>query len=272
MQIEKKIRKIKCTNEWMGPTSKNLNHQFASAFAQNIYNSKSIYSFIPKCACSTMRLSIAIANGLISDKSKINWIHSNNETFSANLKDLVTADFTFVILRNPFLRIASTYLDKIVNTTFDQARVKESLLKIYSDINVDELTFKKFIELISINDTLRKDIHWQPQSDFLVYENYDLYVQFENFKAQQNLIEEKCNLKIYDARNLTLHGNDIFNQINDKNHTNTKPSEIAELRKMKNTPSLKSLYDKETKEMVTKLFLSDIRLYNNKFKTDCSIF
>ena len=42
MQIEKKIRKIKCTNEWMGPTSKNLNHQFASAFAQNIYNSKSI--------------------------------------------------------------------------------------------------------------------------------------------------------------------------------------------------------------------------------------
>ena len=54
----------------VGPLPQNIGHQFAARHALNIYKSSSIYSFIPKCACSTMRLSLAKANGLIDDVKK----------------------------------------------------------------------------------------------------------------------------------------------------------------------------------------------------------
>lgn len=270
--MSNKTYEIRFSNLWGGALDSNVQHKFAAQHALNIYKSQSIYTFIPKCACSTMRLSLTLANGLISDVKNYNWIHSNNSTFCANLSELVKAKFTFVILRNPFLRLASTYLDKIVNSTFDTARVKEKLLKKYTDLIPNELTFSKFVNLISLEDTLKFDIHWRPQVDFLVYNNYDLYVQFEKFENSKNLIEKDCDIKIVDARKITLHGNDIFKQIIDTNFTNSNPSEILNLRKEGSTPSLFSMYDKDTKKLVSELFKDDIVLYDNRFGKNCSNF
>ena len=267
-----KIREIRFSNLWGGPLNENLDHIFAAQHALNIYKSNSIYSFIPKCACSTMRLSLALSNGLISDVKKYNWIHSNNTTFSANLNELISAKFTFVILRNPFLRLASTYLDKIVNSTKDTAKVKENLLNKYSHIKSDELTFNKFVKLISEKDVLNSDNHWRPQVDFLVYNNYDLYVQLEKFENYKSSIEEKSNIKITDARRLTLHGNDIFEQVKDKNFANVAPSEIFNLRAKNCTPSLISMYDKVSIKIISDLFKNDIILYDKCFNEKCSEF
>ena len=66
----------------------NARHQLAAGHALRIYHSNAIYSFIPKNACSTMRLSLAIANCCIRDAADFNWIHQNNATFSANLEAL----------------------------------------------------------------------------------------------------------------------------------------------------------------------------------------
>ena len=93
--MSEKIRVIRFSNIWNGPLAENVQHKFAAQHELNIYRSKSIYTFIPKCACSTMRLSLAISNGLISDVSKYGWIHSNNTTFSANLSELITAKFAY---------------------------------------------------------------------------------------------------------------------------------------------------------------------------------
>lgn len=270
--MSEKIRVIRFSNIWNGPLAENAQHKFAAQHALNIYRSKSIYTFIPKCACSTMRLSLAISNGLISDVSKYGWIHSNNTTFSANLSELITAKFAFVILRNPFLRLASTYLDKIVNPNHDTAKVKINLLKKYTNVSPNELTFRKFVNLISLNNTIRFDIHWRPQIDFLVYDNYDLYIQMEKFESNKALVEKNCNIKIIDARKLTLHGNDIFKKIEDKNFTDVAPEEILGLRTKGTSPSLVSMYDEETKMIVSNLFKEDVVLYDNNFNEKCSNF
>ena len=86
----------------------------AASHALKIYKTGAIDTFIPKNACSTMRLSVAIANCCIADASGFEWIHNNNDTFRANLEDLIRATYTFVILRDPFVRLASCFLDKIV--------------------------------------------------------------------------------------------------------------------------------------------------------------
>jgi hypothetical protein len=90
-------------------------HQFALSHAMCIYQPAAIYSFIPKNACSTLRFSVALANGCVSGESDVNWIHENNETFKPTLAELVRANYSFVVLRDPFRRVASCFLDKFVD-------------------------------------------------------------------------------------------------------------------------------------------------------------
>ncbi|WP_373417475.1 sulfotransferase family 2 domain-containing protein, partial [Vibrio parahaemolyticus] len=73
-----------------------------------IYNSNSLYTFIPKVACSTMRYTVARENGCVTGLSQANWIHNNNQTFNATLSEALRTDYSFVILRCPFSRLAST--------------------------------------------------------------------------------------------------------------------------------------------------------------------
>jgi len=94
----------------------------------------------------------------------------------------------------------------------------------------------------------------------------------EKFENSKTLIEKNCNVKIIDARKLTLHGNDIFKKIKDKNFTNIAPFEILNLRTKGASPSLVSMYDEETKKIVCDLFKEDIILYDSNFNEKCSYF
>lgn len=60
------------------PISKNIPHKFSESYALSIYKTRSIYSFIPKNACSTLRFSVAVANGFLKDLKDVEWIHYNN--------------------------------------------------------------------------------------------------------------------------------------------------------------------------------------------------
>jgi len=66
------------------------NHPFllSKRHALKHFKTGTIYSFIPKNACSTMRFSLAIENGCLSENSDVNWIHLNNTTFNASTSEL----------------------------------------------------------------------------------------------------------------------------------------------------------------------------------------
>ena len=69
-----KIRYAKCSNM---PLDKNNLYSFSRRFALKHYSSGAVYTYIPKNACSTMRYSLAIANGFIDQNTDPNWIHRN---------------------------------------------------------------------------------------------------------------------------------------------------------------------------------------------------
>src|SRR5918999_530628 len=108
------IRTLRYAGASTKPLAQNIQHAWAQQYALKVYRANAIYSFIPKNACSTMRLSLALANGCIKSAAEFNWIHHNNPTFRATLQDLAIADYTFVILRCPYARLASCFLDKFV--------------------------------------------------------------------------------------------------------------------------------------------------------------
>ncbi|MDP2902090.1 MAG: sulfotransferase family 2 domain-containing protein [Methylovulum sp.] len=260
-----KTRQLKYSSATTINLSKNQQHQFAKRHALRIYNSNSIYSFIPKNACSTLRVSLAIANGCIGNADKaFNWIHDNNGTFKADLASLALADYTFVILRCPYARLASAYLDKIAELTTEAWALHDAMQR---KLMPDAVTFRLFIKAMTQSELLRANIHWQPQVDFLVYKEYDDYFSLENFSAAKEVIEKKAQIKIVDARPLTKHGIDRFVHLTDRHYADALPAEIRALKATGKVPDPASLYDDELIAIVKKLFKKDIDLYKNLFGT-----
>lgn len=243
-----------------GALQNNRKHQFAASQALSLYQSEAIYTFIPKNACTTMRVSLAMENGCIGSLNDFNWIHKNNATFKATFSELIRAKYTFVILRSPLQRLASVYLDKIVDRT-GVAWVFYDLIQ--RKISLEEITFRKFVELVTKDHIIREDIHWRPQVDFLVYEKYDDYFTLENFLEAVPIIEEKTGMKIHDARSLTKHGTDQYEMLDDKCYADTSPIEIFQMKQEGRIPSHDSLYDRLLEKKAETAYEDDILLYTN---------
>lgn len=241
---------------------KNDKHSFAQKHSLNIYQSNSIYSFIPKNACSTMRTSIAYANGCIDNPQDFNWIHQNNQTFSASLSELIRADYTFVILRCPYARLASVYLDKFVSK-YPPAWNFYHLID--REVDLDNLSFADFVNCLPKKAVHKGNIHWRSQVDFLVYQEYDDYFCLENFSEATKILKEKINLNIIDARKLTNHGVDNLTLIDNEDFSQTKTFDILKLKKEGYCPSPKSLYSKDIISKVGKLYREDIAFYQQHF-------
>jgi hypothetical protein len=243
------------------PLAANAGFQFARRHALSVYGSDSIYSFIPKNACSTIRLSLARANGTIASNDQFKWIHPNNDTFTASLRDLAKARFTFVVLRDPFDRLASVYLDKIVERYPDFWSLHA---KCPGNLHPDAFSFGTFVRTICQPGFLRLNIHWRPQSDFLVYQDYDLWVPFERMAQFKDRIEERAGIVIHDARNLTAHGTDQFDTRIEGEFSATPPDEIRVMRKEGKCPTHASLYDDELRTIVRKAYAADFDCYHRR--------
>ncbi|MGB3558667.1 MAG: sulfotransferase family 2 domain-containing protein [Geitlerinemataceae cyanobacterium] len=241
---------------------KNRAHQFAANHALNLYKLNTIYTFIPKNACSTMRLSLAIANGCVSDTKDFNWIHKNNDTFRADLKSLICADYSFVILRCPYARLASVYLDKIVGRTQEAWHFYDLVDR---TIDLNTLTFTEFVKQLAKPTVRNENIHWKPQVDFLVYKEYDDYFCLEEFANLDEVLRAKIGFEIVDARPLTQHGIDRLEIIEEEDFSSISPVDIYNLKISGKCPSPRSLYCDETISLVSSCFQTDIQLYQDIF-------
>lgn len=239
----------------------NREHLFAQRHALNIYPSDAIYSFIPKNGCSTMRTSLAIANGCIADSSDFNWIHQNNDTFSASLPDLAKAKYTFTILRCPFSRLLSVYLDKFL----ERNPVAWKYIDLHNrTIEMEDITFEFFVKSMCKERISNGDIHWMPQTNFLVYEQYDDYFAFEEFPKLTDELQQNIGLALVDARPLTKHGRDGFRKLSRRMPYRMRPLELLGYKKDGSLPALKSMYSDELVKCVKRAYKSDIALYKKK--------
>ena len=238
---------------------KNWQHQFCMDYAMQIFDSNAIYTLIPKNGCSTLRLSIAMSNKCIEGIEQGHWIHSNNHTFKPTLKEAVTARYKFVVLRCPFRRLASVFLDKFVAKEPDAWQYRDVLNR---EVDLNEFTFQEFIKTLQAPSRITANIHWRPQSSFLLYQQYDDYFALEHFDEMITTLKEKIDLDIVDARTLTGHGTDRFLHLSGSPYHQTPAFDIAALKREGKCPSHESLYTPELVEIVKRLYAGDIDLYS----------
>jgi hypothetical protein len=234
--------------------SQNEMYTFSLMHALSIYPLDAICTFIPKNACSSLRYSIAISNGFLKDINDINWINQNNQTFMSTQREISIASYTFVVLRCPYTRVASCFLDKVVD---EKIKFNDNLG------NIVNLNFNEFLSYIKSQNNSEMDEHWRHQSDFLHYERYDDYFSLESFSEAMETLDVN-GFKVYDTRAVLKHDISGINRI-DGDYSKTKADVIKKIKEEGSIPSYKSMYSDEEIELVDDIFRDDINLYKSHF-------
>jgi Sulfotransferase family len=242
--------------------NRNPAHNFAINHSMMIYGSDALYSFIPKNACSTMRLSVAIANGCIDGIEDGHWIHGNNQTFVPSTAEALKAKFSFAILRCPFRRLASVYLDKFVSKEPEAWQFRNAINR---NLNLDNLTFKDFVMSLDKPWKVNMDIHWKPQLSFLLFKDYSEYFSLEDFATCVTTLRERINFSVIDARSLTNHGTNEFELLYEDNFADTPAFDIAVMKREGRCPSHFSLYTEEVFSYVSQIYSEDLAFYSHVF-------
>lgn len=222
----------------------NQDHIFALKFTSLHYNSNTVCTWIPKNACSNLRYSIAKENGAIGSLEEIEWIHQNNETFCASNKEILLANYSFIILRNPFKRLLSFFCDKLCHEGTNSDLSYESAKKLFG--SGSETSFIDFINFIWQNpESIYKDIHTRPQVDYLVYRDYDDYFSLENYAKAKEKILIKTGIGLVDVR----ESNSIFTTKNCNKSSEftylVKSKEVEELLLQRKKPIPENMYSDE---------------------------
>lgn len=274
------IRHLRYARQTHSALARNAGHAFAARHALSIYRPGAIYSLIPKNACSTMRYSIALANGFIKGPEDIGWIHENNDTFVARQDELVCADYTFVVLRCPFRRLASMFLNKFVSGEFRLDRMwntpeqrKNRIARVWSgkfakdpwQEEWQEFTFRKFVDFLEHPQGLTFNSHWTPQVNFLVYESYDDVFQVENFSHCAIRLSARIGVDVQDARKLTGHGLTGATDVASARAADTSVRDLCNLIRTRSPPGYKTLYDPHLAKRVAQIYQADVNLYAQHF-------
>lgn len=236
----------------------NSAHGFAARHALVHYASGAVFTFIPKNACTSLRTSLAYANGCIADVKEWAWVHNNNATFSASLADLACAPATAVILRCPFRRLASTFIDKIVS----RERELWTLRRLTRDaFDPNLLTFRDFVHWIGQKGMLRADIHWRPQAEFLVYQRYDAVFTMERMDAFAGFFTQHTGCPFLDTRPYSGHVTADSLPLEGQGHADTPLSELTLQKSKGYLPRPADLFDAALIAKVRRLYAEDFRLY-----------
>jgi len=268
-----KINKIRYAKDSNIELGKNESYSFSRRYALQHYPSGGIYTFIPKNACSTMRFSLAIANGFIDEMTDSNWIHQNincySNLFRVSDKDIVTSKYTFVILRCPYKRLASAFLDKAVDLKIpfiSQCKLINPSINLHEEMLefARNMTFSKFVELLTSLSHEKLDEHFRNQIDFLVFKDYDKWFNFEDFSFATSALKKDIGLIVYDTRNKINHHISGLASISG-DFSNTPLKELQKMKRLGRLPDAASLFNENSKQLIDIYFAEDLKLYRAKF-------
>jgi hypothetical protein len=231
----------------------NQRHDFAMAHALTIPPGM-IYSYIPKNACTSLRCAAGTANGLGSDYTVFGNVQAS---IQATLPEVRDAQYTFVLLRCPYRRLASMFLDKSIREQWRFDRVRGRLDRLLRR-GVGHLTFRTFVGLLEAPGAMMAEHHWAPQTAFLLFEDYDDYFSVEAADAAFSALRSRFPLE--DTRTLSGHSTLGLTKI-DGDFSDMPARKIRDLNRNGRIPSYRSMYDEDIRKRVADLYSADLALY-----------
>lgn len=139
------------------------------------------YTYIPKNGCTTLKKSLAVANGTMDPNASP---HGLEEPYLIQSIAPHLLSKRLIVLRNPFMRLVSAYLDKIAKPVEDFGwDVCFQIIKNQRQIPEEEIpqtinegntpTFREFVDFLSRRSDRELNEHWRSQCSFFTFEQYD---------------------------------------------------------------------------------------------------
>lgn len=225
-------------------------------------------TWIPKNMCSTLKLSFCVAEGIISEsmipgfQRNPHWIH--NWTWPVEPKshfDLIDFPETFVVVRNPSMRLRSALVEKVCYQDDDAYRSSIfEMLNVYSlyvKKPVDEMTYADLIKLLQLTPDRLIDEHFRSQVSFLSGE-YSRVFKFENSNEIQEYLVSK-GMPIYTVDKHSPAGEQTFEV-----GLESKVNEVRSLHRSNSTalPKFDIAIENSINQLVVDRYRHDLSLWN----------
>ena len=243
---------------------------------------KIIYCPIPKNACTLFK-SMMVEHS--KDRERYRNSQEDIHHYASARKDTAVAVdnldylthpdyFKFAIIRNPFERLVSAYLDKIVKHEIPEVFAQELIKKVQHFLNKDydlekSISFQDLLYYLVATKDYNLNEHWRSQSSLLGREllKFDYLGQFEQLDKVIEDLENKFKFKI--TTNVSQNHNKnnhitnyIGNVISGEFYTKY-PQELRDFKLTNNGfPEAKYFYNSELMKLVNIRFAQDIQLYN----------
>ena len=235
-------------------------NNFALKHSWQIFASNAVYSMIPKNGCSSVRYSIALANGCISGLQDLNWVHNNNNTFACDIKSAFGADYTFTVLRCPFRRAISAYYDKIVSMDVQSWQLHNATGR---RVHPHDITFDSFVDLITSQPRGQLNNHWRHQTDFMLYREYDDVFCVERYTDMTETVRRKIGFEIVDTRAALRHdlASRSSEQVDDPDASSRSAFELLKVMKEGRTIAPRCFLNDGNIDKIANFYAEDIALY-----------
>ncbi|MEM9923974.1 MAG: sulfotransferase family protein [Cyanobacteria bacterium P01_D01_bin.50] len=191
-----------------------------------------------------------------------------NYTYAQALQIINSDYFKFVIVRNPWARLVSTYLNLFVRL-FEKKQItqlaKDSAKYIYGEDDFekyeDSIKFEQFVQYVCNTDDKIIDPHCKSQYFFLGGLKYDFIGRMENLSHDLEYIKNRLNLSLELPKvNKTDYStpSDIIN-----NYPTLSASDLRSLKT--GFPSYQNFYTPELIDLVAERYAKDIEMFGYEF-------
>ena len=249
-----------------------------------------VYCPTPRAMSSNMRKAITKIAGLHEkhDHDEVGYtckVHKNiyrcaekecgfNTNVGTALKILNDSRYyKFTVVRNPWSRLLSGYLSKIVRWSHhDGYEVYRKLIgQIRSNNNLSPdvgkaVTFRQFVEHEVRKSDMKMNSHWRPQIHFLAGHKFDFIAKFENIHEDINHINNKLGLK-FDFRPPASSVGYMKNASRqDEYFCDCYADELMTIKEScGGFPEYKQFYPPELKGLVASRYACDIEAFGYEF-------
>ncbi len=187
--------------------------------------------------------------------------------------------FKFVIVRNPWERLASAYLNRFVS----QRNLKQALFappkyikNVIDDVYIRKglkpnyqksISFREFIDYICLTKDEKLDGHWCPQYLYLGNTKFNFIGKLENIDRDFKYIQKQLGIEIdlpwkNKTNRIDSNNNDEGKQIGDRYYCDLYP---LDLTKLEQYPLSREMYTPDLIELVDRRYKKDIEMFDYNY-------